>query len=149
MRVKAVKVGSENSDKPKPIQVSFSPLRQEISSVGRRTNPWSLLYIQIKKCLPQHYRQKKRISDTGSLGKQTRVVIEGHKLVLEFKQHDDQKVQVLDNPAQVQQQGGNHSSVEGAGDLQKAPLHQGDQGEDHPAHHKVFFLQQREDCHPV
>ena len=93
---RAVQVGSENNDKPKPIRVSF-PSSETRNYVCRQAYklPRGPRNIQIEKCLPQRYRQKNKdfrhygwqLREAANV--QTRVVTKGHKLVLEFKQHDE------------------------------------------------------------
>ena len=89
---KAVQVGSENGDKPKPIRVSF-PSSETRNSICRQSSKLPR-GVQIEKCLPQCYRQKNKdfrhygwqLREAANV--QTRVVFKGHKLVLEFKEHD-------------------------------------------------------------
>ena len=93
---KAVQVGSESNDKPKPIRVSF-PSAETRNFVCRQAYklPRGPRNLQIEKCLPQRYRQKNKdfrhygwqLREAANV--QTRVVTKGHKLVLEFKQHDE------------------------------------------------------------
>ena len=90
---KAVQVGSENGGKPKPIRVSF--LSAETRNTVCRQSSKLPQNVKIEKCLPQRYRQKHRefrkygwqLREGADV--QTRVVFKGHKLILEFKQHDD------------------------------------------------------------
>ena len=89
---KALQVGTENDGKPKPIRVSF-PSSEVRNSVCKQANKLPR-GIQIEKCLPQRYRQKNKdfrhygwqLKEAANV--QTRVVFKGHKLVLEFKEHD-------------------------------------------------------------
>ena len=92
-KMKAVQVGSENGDKPKPIRVSLesAELRNSIfwhvSKLPRE--------IKIEKCLPQRYRQPNRDLVKYSwqlkqaINVQTRIVSKGHKLVLEYKEKNE------------------------------------------------------------
>ena len=90
---KAVQVGSGIGGKPKPIRASF--LSTEIRNTVCRQSSKLPQNIKIEKCLPQRYRHKHRdfrkyawqLREGADV--QARVVFKGHKLVLEFKQHDD------------------------------------------------------------
>ena len=89
---KATQVGSANDGKPKPIRVSF-PTTEIRDSICRQSRKLPR-EMRIDKCLPQRYRQPHRefreyswqLKEAANV--HTRVVFKGHKLVLEFKQHD-------------------------------------------------------------
>ena len=93
---KAFKVGTESNGKPKPIRVSF-PSTETRNTVCRQAFKLPK-DIKIDKCLPQRYRQRHRefreyswqLKQAADV--QTRVVFKGHKLVLEFKQNDEEGI---------------------------------------------------------
>ena len=92
---KAVQIGTETGGKPRPIRVSLQS--NEIrDSITRQANKLPRGGgVSVEKCLPQRYRQPHREyrRDAWQLKEaadvQTRVVFKAHKLVLQFKQHDE------------------------------------------------------------
>lgn len=93
---KAVQVGSENRDQPKPIRVSFpsTEIRNSVCRQGHKL-PKGRGSLKIEKCMPARYRQPSReFREFGwqlreSTNVQTRTIFKGHKLVLEMKQPDE------------------------------------------------------------
>ena len=93
---KATQVGSIHNEKPKPIRVSFQST--EIRNSVCRLSSKLPRDIKIDKCLPQRYRQPHRefreyswqLKEAANV--QTRVVFKAHKLVLEFKQPDEEGI---------------------------------------------------------
>ena len=93
---KAVQVGSDLGDKPKPIRVSLptAEIRNSLCKLSFKLPKG----ITIEKCMPQRYRQQNRefrkygwqLREAANV--QTRIVFKGHKLVLEMKQPNEGEI---------------------------------------------------------